>query len=549
MARREFLRRTAAGAAGAALLALPEKLYASETDPSIDVTAGTTGAPTTGFDFEEITIAELREGLQTGRWDTRTVTERHLARILEIDRSGPRLNAMLEMNGEARTIAATLDAEQQSKGFRGPLHGVPVVLKDNIGTADTMHTSGGSLALAASIAPADAFVVRQLRAAGAVILGKANLSEWANSRGRSAVGGWSGRGHLTKNPYVLDRSPSGSSSGSAVAVAASLATAAIGTETLGSIMSPSSVCGVVGLKPTVGLVSRSGVIPLSITQDSVGPICRTVRDVAIMLGAMTGIDPADPATAASAGHAETDYTKFLDRRALEGARVGVARNLFGPTAAVDRVIDRALDVMADAGAVIVDSTNIGTASALWDYETELLAYELKHALNEYLRGLHPSVRVRSLEDLIKFNDANSDRELQWFGQESFHYAQSKGDLSEAEYLEARAQLRNLSRTLGIDATLGKHKLDVIVAPTQGPAWIADMLCGDNSAHTAFVPSAVAGYPTLTVPAGDVAGLPVGMLLMGPAWSEGKLLALGFAFEAAMNARRAPQYLQSLPLHP
>jgi amidase len=500
-------------------------------------------------ELHEITLSDLAQGLSTGRWTSRGIVEWYLAEIERVDRDGPALNAILELNPDALTIADALDAERAAKGPRGPLHGIPILVKDNIGTRDRMHTSAGSLALAESIAPRDAFVVERLRAAGCVILGKSNMSEWAAARGRGTIGGWSGRGHLTRNPYALDRSAGGSSSGTAAAVSANLAPAALGTETVGSIVSPSAICGIVGLKPTVGLVSRAGTIPTSITQDTVGPMTRTVRDAAIILSAIAGHDPRDPATAEARRHAEDDYTKFLDAGALRGARIGVARNLFGASRLGDRVIGLALDAMRAAGAVLVDPADVDSAEAVWSFDAEVLSYELKAGLDAYLGSLPASSPIRSLKDVIAFNARNADREMAWFGQETFEYADSRGPLTSPEYQRALLLVRSLARAQGIDATIQEHKLDAIVAPTDSPAWLIDPLLGDNSVQGAFVVAAAAGYPSLTVPAGDVAGLPVGLLFMGPAWSEGTLLRLGYAFEQRLRARRAPTFQPTIRVRP
>ncbi len=497
----------------------------------------------------EVTFNELAEGLETGRWTSRSLTEAYLAAIDMFDRRGPSVNTILELNPDALEIADALDEERKTSGPRSRLHGIPILLKDNIGTADRMHTSAGSLALADSFAPKDAFVVERLRAAGCIMLGKANMSEWANARGRAAIGGWSGRGRLTRNPYALDRSAGGSSSGGAAAVAANLVPASIGTETMGSIVTPSALCGIVGLKPTVGLVSRSGIIPVSYTQDTAGPMCRTVRDAAMLLSVLSAPDPDDPFTTEGSIRRTTDYTTFLDPDGLRGARIGVARNLFGTSLVADRVIERALDAMRTAGAVIIENADIETADLVWPADSEVLSYELKASLNEYLTSLGPDSPVRSLRDLIAFNIRHSDQEMMWFGQETFLYAESKGPLTSSDYRQQLAIVRELARTRGIDATIEKHRLHAIVAPTQSPAWLIDVLLGDNASLGSFVTAAAAGYPMLTVPAGEVAGLPVGMLFMGSAWSEGTLLKLGYGFEQTVRARRVPTFLPSVSVRP
>lgn len=534
--RREFLRR-AALSAGALALA-PDSLAARSTSAAAD-------APGLRHTLQEVSLSELSESMQMGRVTSVQATTAYLKAIEAIDRHGPTLNSVLELNPDALEIAAQLDAEASSTGRRSALHGVPILLKDNIGTADRMHTSAGSLALADHFAAEDAHIVRLLRDAGCLILGKSNMSEWAAARGSTAIAGWSGRGRLTRNPYFLDRSPGGSSAGTAVAITASLAAAAVGTETMGSIVSPAAMCGIVGFKPTVGLTSRSGIIPVSVTQDSAGPMARTVRDAAMLLSALVGPDPQDPATTGAASHIQ-DFEAALDPDGLRGARIGVARNFFGMSLHADRVVENALNHLRSAGATLVDPVEIATASGIWPFDAEVLSYELKASLNAYLSSASPSAAVRSLEDVIAFNSRNRDRVMAWFGQETFLYAQSKGPLTDPEYLRTLALVRQMARTDGIDATLNKHRLDAIVAPTQSPAWLVDILLGDNTALGSFVTPAAAGYPNLTVPCGDVAGLPVGMLFIGGAYSDAKLLKLGFAFEQHCKARRVPTFQPTIP---
>jgi len=467
----------------------------------------------------------------------------YLDHIDATDQRGPAINAVIELNPDAMAIAAQLDAERKAGKIRGPLHGIPVLIKDNIDTADKMHTTAGSLALADNIAARDSFVAERLRAAGAVILGKTNLSEWANFRSTHSTSGWSGRGGQTRNPYALDRTPSGSSSGSGSAAAASYCAVAIGTETDGSVTSPAAAAGLVGIKPTVGLIGRSGIVPIAHSQDTAGPMARTVRDAAILLGALTGVDPRDAATRAGTGRALTDYTTGLDRNALRGARIGVARKRYaGYHVETDKLLDAALDLMKQHGATIVDPADIVTAGKTDDSEFDLLLYEFKADLNAYLGQLAPGVAVHSLEDVIAFNTKNAGRELRYFGQEIMEQAQKKGPLTEKKYRDELANNRLLMGAKGIDATITKHKLDALVAPTQGPAGLIDLVNGDPGGGGSFTsPAAVAGYPHVTVPMGSVRGLPVGLSFVGRAWSEATLLKLAYAFEQAAPARKKPTY--------
>ena len=494
------------------------------------------------FELAGATVADLQAAMTSGQRTAVTIAQAYLARIDAVDRAGPAITAMIELNPDALAIAEALDRERREKGARGPLHGIPVVLKDNVDTADRMRTSAGSLALAESIAPQDAFVVARLRAAGCVVLGKTNLSEWANFRGARSTSGWSARGGQTRNPYALDRNTSGSSSGSAAAIAADLAAIAVGTETDGSIVSPSSICGIVGLKPTVGLVSRTGIVPIAHSQDTAGPMARTVADAAALLGPMTGVDARDAATAGSHRKAHGDYTKFLDPAGLKGARIGVAREFFGKNDRVDRVIEEAIAAMKGAGAVVIDPVRIRHHASLDASELEVLYYELKADLDLYLRTAGAGAHVRSLADVIAFNERNAAREMPYFGQEHFVIAQSKGPLTDAAYRKAVARNRKLARVEGIDATLAKHRLDAIVAPTGSPAWPTDYANGDHYRGSCAKPAAVAGYPHVTVPAGFAFGLPVGVSFFAGAWSEPTLIRLAYAYEQATKARRPPQYL-------
>ena len=497
------------------------------------------------FELDEITISDLQDGMKSGKFTARSIVEKYTSRINDVDKSGPAVNAVIELNPDALTIADALDRERKAKGARGPLHGVPVLIKDNIDTADKMMTTAGSLALVGSKPPKDSFVAQKLRAAGAVILGKTNLSEWANIRSSNSVSGWSGRGGLTKNPYALDRNPCGSSSGTGAGISANLAAIGIGTETDGSIVCPSSSNGLAGIKPTVGLVSRSGIIPISHSQDGAGPMSRTVRDAAILLGALTGIDSDDAATAASAGKAQTDYAQFCDPNGLKGARIGVARKYFGFNDAVDALMAQSLDVMKQQGATLIDPADIETLGKFDESELLVFMYELKADLNAYLGRLGPGAPVRSLKDIIDFNDRNQQKEMPYFGQDLFLKAQGKGPLTDKEYTDALAKNHQLARTEGIDALMDKHHLDAIVAPTGGPAWLTDLVNGDHVGGGSSNAAAVAGYPNINVTAGSLFGLPVGISFFGRAWSEPTLIKLAYSFEQATKARQAPRFLQTL----
>ena len=497
------------------------------------------------FRFDEATIDDLQAAMKSGRETAATLTRACVGRIEELDRRGPTLRAIIELNPDAMAIARALDVERKAKGPRGPLHGIPVLLKDNIDTHDRMMTTAGSLALAGSVSPQDSFVAQRLREAGAVILGKTNLSEWANFRGDRSTSGWSSRGGQTVNPYVLDRNPSGSSSGSAVAVAASLCPAAIGTETDGSIISPSSLCGIVGLKPTVGLISRAGIIPISRSQDTAGPMARTVRDAAILLGALAGFDPRDPATETSRDRSPADFTKFLDADGLRGARLGVARRFFRSGRPGDRVVEGAVEKMAAAGAEVIDLDDRRLFSNLGEAEQRLMLYEFKDGLNSYLAALGEKAPVRTLQDVIDFNARNKETVMPFFGQEVLERAQGKGPLTEKEYLDAVEHCRRFSRTEGIDAVMDRHELDAVVVPAGGPAGRIDPVYGDRDVGGGYSPAAVAGYPSITVPAGQLFGLPVGVAFFGRAFSEPILLKIAFAFEQLTRARQKPTFLPTV----
>ncbi len=541
--RRSFLQNTFFGGAAATLSPFYPALGAAR---DISSSASSSSAmEVKSFELDEITIADLQDGMKSGKFTARSLAEKYTARIEEIDKHGPTINSVLELNPDALAIADSLDRERKATGPRGPLHGIPVLIKDNIDTADKMMTTAGSLALVGSKPPKDAWVAQRLRAAGAVILGKTNLSEWANIRSSHSTSGWSGRGGLTRNPYALDRNPCGSSSGSGAGVSANLCAAAIGTETDGSIVCPSSSNGLAGIKPTVGLVSRSGIVPISHSQDGAGPMCRTVRDAATLLGVLTGVDPEDAATAESSGKSRTDYTEFCDPNGLRGARIGVARKYFGFSDAVDALMEQSLDTMKKQGATLVDPADIETFGKFDESELLVFMYELKADLNAYLARLGPGAPVRTLKDIIDFNDRNRQKEMPYFGQDLFLKAEAKGPLTEKAYLDALQKNHQLARTEGIDALMDKHHLDAIVAPTGGPAWLTDLINGDHVAGGSSNAAAVAGYPNINVTAGFISGLPVGISFFGRAWSEPTLIRLAYAFEQTTKARQAPRFLPSV----
>jgi amidase len=498
--------------------------------------------------LQEWTISELQSMMTTGELTSRRLVESYLERIDAIDKNGPKVNSVIETNPDALTIATSLDDERRHGKTRGPLHGIPILIKDNIDTHDRMQTTSGSLALEGHIAPRDAFIVKKLRSAGAVILGKTNLSEWANFRGKRSISGWSSRGGLTCNPYALDRSACGSSSGSAVAVTANLCAAAIGTETDGSIICPSQTNSIVGIKPTLGLWSRSGIIPIAHSQDTAGPMARTVADAAILLGALTGVDEQDPATKYSAKRAFKDYTQFLDKNGLKGARIGVARKMMGTDKRIIKIFESCLDVMKQMGAVIVDPADLPNFKKFGKTEIDVLHCEFKADLNKYLAGT--DARVRTLAEVIKFNEENKDQVMPYFGQEHMEIAQ-KSSLHNKKYRKALAKNHRLTRKEGIDATMRTHKLDAIAVPTGGPTWIIDLVNGDaiNWDMDSTSPPAVAGYPHITVPAGYVFGLPVGISFFAKAWQEPTLIKLTYAFEQATKIRKPPQFLPTANLNP
>jgi amidase len=498
------------------------------------------------FDVVEASIADLQAAMTKGRITSRQLTALYLARIKAVDKAGPRINSVIEVNPDALAIAAALDKERKEKGARGPLHGIPVLIKDNIATADRMQTTAGSLALVGVKPPRDAFLVVRLREAGAVILGKTNLSEWANIRSTRSTSGWSARGGLTRNPYALDRNTSGSSSGSGAAIAASLAAVAVGTETDGSITSPANANGLVGIKPTLGLVSRAGIIPIAHSQDTAGPMTRSVADAAALLTAIAGTDARDEATR-DASARMVDYTKHLDPNALKGARIGVIRGQMtlarNDLVAVE--IEKALEVMRARGATLVDLPELPHMDKYRDTELTVLLYELKADLAAYLAEYAPGAPVKTLADVIAFNERHRDQEMPYFGQEHFIAAEAKGGLDAKEYLDALAMNHRLSRAEGIDKALADNQLDALVAPSGQPAWLTDFIKGDASGGGFTSPAAIAGYPHVTVPAGFVQGLPCGLSFVGTAWSDARLIALAYAFEQASRTRRPPAFAKSV----
>ena len=539
MDRRQFVGTTVAGGAG---LALGGGCTAEAAKQPL-LRASSQVRP---FELDEVDVAELQRSLASGGRTARSITELYLGRIEALNLQGPELRAIIEINPDALAIADELDAERAAGNVRGPLHGIPVAVKDNIDTHDRMTTTAGSLALEGSIPEQDSFVAQKLREAGAIILAKANLSEWANFRGRPSTSGWSARGGQCRNPYALDRNPCGSSAGSGVAASSNLAALTIGTETNGSIICPSSINGVVGIKPTVGLWSRSGIIPISHSQDTAGPMCRTVRDAAILLGALTGIDSRDVATSASQGNSYTDYTQFLSASGLRGARIGLARNFTGFIPRVMALFDEAVAAMRAEGAIVVDPANLDVSGLGDGLPQVLMQYEFKANLNDYLARLGPGARVKSLADVIAFNEQNADREMPHFGQERMIASQERGLLTDAEYLSAKRTLQQASREDGIDRLIRDQGLDAIVAPTVGPGWPTDYVNGDPAGGGwSGSPAAIAGYPDITVPMGFVSGLPVGISFFGGAWSEPTLIRIAYAYERATRHRMPPTFAETL----
>ena len=520
-------------------------LQTTATVLAVGVTKPTAALTPPAFELEELTIPDLQRGMQSGKYSARSLVEKYTDRINDIDKKGPTLKSVIELNPDAEAIAAALDRERKERGQRGPLHGIPILIKDNIDTQDRMMTTAGSLAMLGAKPFQDAFVAKKLRDAGAVILGKTNLSEWANFRSTKSTSGWSARGGQTKNPYVLDRNPCGSSSGSGVATAANLCAAAIGTETDGSIVCPSSANSLVGIKPTVGLVSRAGIIPISHSQDTAGPMARTVTDAAIILGALTGEDPRDKTTTQSRGKAHTDYTRFLDKNGLNGMRIGVAKKHLGFNRYVDALMAEVILTITGLGARVFNPADIPTTGQFDDSEFDVLLYEFKADLNAYLKSLGASTPIRSLKELIAFNESKAEFEMPFFGQDIFEKAEAKGPLTDPKYLQALRKNHMLTRTRGIDFIMKDLKLDAVIAPTGGPPWPTDWLNGDHFSGGYSSASAVAGYPHITVPAGYVYGLPVGVSFFGGAYSEPTLIKAAYAFEQATKARHPPKFLPTV----
>jgi amidase len=549
--RRRFLRDSSLAALGAAAgtgcNSQPGNPGGQPSSNAADPQSPGAGGPAT-FELDEVTIDQLQQRMQAGQYTARRVTELYLARIAALDRQGPTLRAVLETNPDAVRIADELDTERRAKGPRGLLHGIPILVKDNVDTADRMTTTAGSLALEGLVRSRDAHLVERFRAAGAIVLAKTNLSEWANFRSTRSSSGWSARGAQCRNPYALDRNPCGSSSGTGAGIAANCGAAGIGTETDGSIVCPSSANSLVGLKPTVGLISRRGIVPIAHSQDTAGPMTRTVRDAAILLSVMAGADSGDDSTRGIENRRQAAYTKFLDPAGLRGARLGVPRKkFFGYSAAADRVVAAALDDMRRLGATIVDLPALPHADELDQPEFELLLYEFRANVDQYLTSLPSASPVKSLKDVIAFNEAHREREMPYFGQEILLMAQDKGPLTDKRYLSVRNLTRRLSRREGIDAIMNEHRLDALVTPTGTPPWVIDLVNGDHYVGGSSTPAAVAGYPALTVPAGFVLGLPVGLSFFGRAFSEPTLFKLAFAYEQATHHRKSPKFLPTAEL--
>ncbi|MGE5449234.1 MAG: amidase [Bacteroidales bacterium] len=536
MKRRSFFKTAIIG--GSSLALVPLSACRPSSNPS------SVNAKYTDFELNEATIQQLQQKMKSGELSSEIITRMYLERIEQIDNKGPELHAVIEINPDALTIARQMDEERKSNKVRGPLHGIPLLIKDNIDTGDHMQTTAGSLALVGSPAADDAFIVKKLREAGAVLLGKTNLSEWANFRSNKSSSGWSGRGGQVRNPFSTDRSPCGSSSGTGVAVSANLCVVGIGTETDGSIVCPSGINGIVGIKPTVGLLSRDGIIPISHSQDTAGPMARTVTDAVILLGLLAETDPNDIGVDLKRDNFITDYTKYLDAHGLKGARIGIASSYFGFNAEVDTLMNDAVTLMKEQGAEVIEGLKFENSEQWSTAEWQVLISEFKADLNAYLKT-RQGLKVQSLADLITFNQENAQTELKWFGQEVFELAEKTGGLEEPVYLEALKKSKAMTREQGIDKLMEAHKLDALIAPTNGPAWLIDWINGDHFGGGSSEPAAISGYPSITVPAGFVHGLPIGISFFGKAWSEPTLIRLAFAYEQASQHRKAPEFMKGI----
>jgi len=532
MKRRTFFKTSALSGSAIALTGASACTTHVPQEPHIDLT---------DFELNEITVDELQKKMESGELSAKEICQKYLDRIEKVD---PILKSVIELNPDALEIAQNLDEERKNGRVRGILHGIPVLFKDNIDTADKMQTTAGSLALAGNIAPKDAFIIKKMREEGAVILGKTNLSEWANFRSTNSSSGWSGRGGQVRNPFCLDRSPCGSSSGTGAAVSANLCAIGIGTETNGSIVCPSGINGVVGIKPTLGLWSRQGIVPIAHSQDTAGPMARTVKDAAILLGALAEFDSNDGETHLEKGEIFSDYTQFLHDNGLKGKRIGIATQMIPSNRKVKEVFDKAVEAMKNKGAEIVEGVEFEHNRKWGSPSYQVLLYEFKADLNKYLEE-HPSAQVKNMEEIIKFNKENADKEMPWFDQEIFELAQEKGDLKTEEYLEALKNSKLYAGKEGIDAVMKKHKLDAIIAQTNGPAWTIDWVNGDHFSGGSSSPAAISGYPNITVPMGFVEGLPIGISFFGKAWSEPKLVEIAYAFEQATKHRITPDFKKSL----
>jgi amidase len=536
MKRRTFFRTTALGGSALAMTGLAACKTGTEKQPeSTDFTS---------FELNEITVDQLQQKMESGELTSERICQKYLDRINAVD---PKLKAVIELNPDALQIAQSLDEERKNGKVRGPLHGIPVMIKDNIDTGDKMQTTAGSLALEGNIVAEDAFIVKKLRDAGAVLLGKTNLSEWANFRSTNSSSGWSGRGGQVRNPFCLDRSPCGSSSGTGAAVSGNLCTIGIGTETNGSIVCPSGVNGLVGIKPTLGMWSRRGIIPIAHSQDTAGPMARTVKDAAILLGALAEFDLQDADNHLGEGKIYSDYTQFLAERELAGMRIGIASQMVGFDSNVDALFKMAVEALKDIGAEILEDVKFENNRKWSGPSYQVLLYEFKADLNKYLQE-HPSAPVKSMEEIIEFNKNHADIEMPWFEQEIFLEAVKKGDLESEEYLKAIKESKQFAGKEGIDAVMEEHSLDAIIAQTNGPAWTIDWVNGDHFSGGSSSPAAISGYPNVTVPMGFVHGLPVGISFFGKAWSEPKLLKIAYAFEQATKHRKAPEFLNTFSFY-